>query len=264
MSDFTTRPEILGTFGVVTSTHWLASATGMEISGKGRQRLRCRGGHRLCPAGRRAAPVRPGRRGADHSHRRRLGRRQGDLRPGDGAGGGDHRRLPRPGARPGAGLGAAGGSGAGRLRRLDAAAARPWHHAPRRRARPGHRLRRERLSGGPQHHQHDHRGARAVRDRMADLGRRLSPRRRPAGARHYLPQPGPCGDLRAPRRGGGRRRPGRRDRGGAPRLVAGLHRRGDRPLLPRDRGHGRLGANATGVFSPATTWPPGGPPTRSR
>ena len=26
---FTTRPEILGTFGVVASTHWLASATGM-------------------------------------------------------------------------------------------------------------------------------------------------------------------------------------------------------------------------------------------
>ena len=28
---FTTRPEIHGTFGVVTSTHWLASATGMNI-----------------------------------------------------------------------------------------------------------------------------------------------------------------------------------------------------------------------------------------
>jgi gamma-glutamyltranspeptidase/glutathione hydrolase len=28
---FTTRPEIKGTFGVVTSTHWLASATGMRM-----------------------------------------------------------------------------------------------------------------------------------------------------------------------------------------------------------------------------------------
>ncbi|MCB8823051.1 gamma-glutamyltransferase family protein [Microvirga rosea] len=28
---FTTRPEILGTFGVVTSTHWLASAAGMAM-----------------------------------------------------------------------------------------------------------------------------------------------------------------------------------------------------------------------------------------
>ncbi len=32
---FTTRPEILGTFGVVTSTHWLASAVGMSILEKG-------------------------------------------------------------------------------------------------------------------------------------------------------------------------------------------------------------------------------------
>jgi gamma-glutamyltranspeptidase/glutathione hydrolase len=35
MADFTTRPEILGTFGVVTSTHWLASAVGMSILEKG-------------------------------------------------------------------------------------------------------------------------------------------------------------------------------------------------------------------------------------
>ena len=32
---FTTRPEILGTFGVVTSTHWLASSTGMAMLEKG-------------------------------------------------------------------------------------------------------------------------------------------------------------------------------------------------------------------------------------
>jgi gamma-glutamyltranspeptidase/glutathione hydrolase len=32
---FTTRPEIMGTFGVVASTHWLASATGMAILEKG-------------------------------------------------------------------------------------------------------------------------------------------------------------------------------------------------------------------------------------
>ncbi|RWQ12607.1 gamma-glutamyltransferase family protein [Mesorhizobium sp.] len=31
MTVFTTRPEILGTFGVVTSTHWIASAVGMNI-----------------------------------------------------------------------------------------------------------------------------------------------------------------------------------------------------------------------------------------
>ncbi|SHE34173.1 gamma-glutamyltransferase 2. Threonine peptidase. MEROPS family T03 [Loktanella atrilutea] len=32
---FTTRPEILGTFGVATSTHWIASAVGMSILEKG-------------------------------------------------------------------------------------------------------------------------------------------------------------------------------------------------------------------------------------
>ncbi len=35
MPDFTTRPEIRGTFGVVTSTHWIASAIGMSILEKG-------------------------------------------------------------------------------------------------------------------------------------------------------------------------------------------------------------------------------------
>jgi gamma-glutamyltranspeptidase / glutathione hydrolase len=35
MPGFTTRPEIRGTFGVVASTHWLASAVGMSILEKG-------------------------------------------------------------------------------------------------------------------------------------------------------------------------------------------------------------------------------------
>ena len=35
MQKFTTRPEIRGTFGVVTSTHWIASATGFGILEKG-------------------------------------------------------------------------------------------------------------------------------------------------------------------------------------------------------------------------------------
>src|SRR5258707_13065022 len=32
---FTTRPELRGTFGVVASTHWLASAVGMSILERG-------------------------------------------------------------------------------------------------------------------------------------------------------------------------------------------------------------------------------------
>ncbi|ORE92548.1 gamma-glutamyltransferase [Stappia sp. 22II-S9-Z10] len=31
MTPFTTRPELLGTFGVVTSTHWIATAAGMKM-----------------------------------------------------------------------------------------------------------------------------------------------------------------------------------------------------------------------------------------
>jgi len=35
VSSFTTRPEITGTFGVVTSTHWIATAVGMSILERG-------------------------------------------------------------------------------------------------------------------------------------------------------------------------------------------------------------------------------------
>ena len=35
MQAFTTRPEIQGTFGVVASTHWLATATGMATLERG-------------------------------------------------------------------------------------------------------------------------------------------------------------------------------------------------------------------------------------
>ena len=33
--EFSTRPEILGTFGVVASTHWIASAVGMGVLERG-------------------------------------------------------------------------------------------------------------------------------------------------------------------------------------------------------------------------------------
>jgi gamma-glutamyltranspeptidase/glutathione hydrolase len=34
-SEFTTRPELAGTFGMVASTHWLASAAGQSVLEKG-------------------------------------------------------------------------------------------------------------------------------------------------------------------------------------------------------------------------------------
>ena len=79
---FTTRPEIAGSFGVVASTHWIASQVGMARAGAGRQRLRRGGRGRLHAAGRGAAPERPGRRRADHPARRQVGRAARDLRPG--------------------------------------------------------------------------------------------------------------------------------------------------------------------------------------
>ena len=41
MSKFTTRPEIVGNFGVVTSTHWIASAIGMSILEKNGNAFDC-------------------------------------------------------------------------------------------------------------------------------------------------------------------------------------------------------------------------------
>src|SRR3954464_3191882 len=41
---FTTRPEIDGTFGVVTSTHWIATAVGMAAPGKGGNAVGAAGG----------------------------------------------------------------------------------------------------------------------------------------------------------------------------------------------------------------------------
>src|ERR671921_710387 len=35
MTAFTTRPELTGTFGMVASTHWLASAAGMAVLEQG-------------------------------------------------------------------------------------------------------------------------------------------------------------------------------------------------------------------------------------
>ena len=61
---FTTRPELRGTFGMVASTHWLASAVGHVGARARRQRVRRRGRGRLRAAGRRAAPQRAGRRRA--------------------------------------------------------------------------------------------------------------------------------------------------------------------------------------------------------
>ena len=118
-------------------------------AGARRQRLRRRRRHGLHAAGGGAAPVRARRRRAGDALRRQGGQARRRVRPGAGAGGRDHRPLPRPPRprhrarhRPAAGL------RAGHLRDLHDDPARLRHHAAARRAGAGHRLRPQRLSAG--------------------------------------------------------------------------------------------------------------------
>ena len=61
---FTTRPELRGTFGMVASTHWLASAAGMAVLERGGNAFDAAVATGLHAPGGRAAPERPGRRRA--------------------------------------------------------------------------------------------------------------------------------------------------------------------------------------------------------
>ena len=248
---FTTRPELVGTFGVVATTHWLASAAGMAVAGERRQRLRRGGGRRLRAADRRAASERPGRRSADPALRRRAPS--------------EPRRALRPGRRPGRrhhrGTTAAWGSTS-----CPAPACSPPSCPARstpgccccattapgaaRRAGAGDRLRRATASrccrGSP-------RRSRAVAEFFTEDWPTSAaiwlPGRRGAAAGHAVPQPRARRDLPAdPRRGrGGRRRPGGADRARPARpFYRGFVAEAIDELLPDRRGHGRHGRGARG------------------
>ena len=255
---FTTRPEIEGTFGVVTSTHWIATAVGMATLEKGGNAfdaavataftLQVVEPHLNGPGG--DVPV--------ILHDVRKGKTGGDLRAGPGAGRRHHQALPRrtgPRSRPG--HRAAGRLRSRHLRHLDDVAARLRHHAACRRARARDRLCAEtaiRWSSGS--------APPSTRSRTssASIGR---PPPRFICLTAKCRSPARCSPIRRwprPTRACCARRKARRQSRQAEIerarkvVVAGLRRRGDRPLLPHAGSHGHQRRASPRRAHRPTTW----------
>ena len=241
---FTTRPELRGTFGMVASTHWLASQTGMAVLERGGNAfdaavatgfvLQVVEPHLNGPGGEVPGGLLVGRA-------RRAARA---LRAGRRSRGRDDRALPRARPRADPGDRRARRVRAGRVRRLAAPAPRVRHVAPRGRARVRDRLRGARLPAA----RADPRDDRARTEELLASW--------PGSRDLYLPAPEPGALFRNPALAATYRRIVEESRGGsredeiekrASRVLRGLRRGGDRPLL---RGRGRAAHRAT-------TWPPG-------
>ena len=189
---FTTRPELRGTFGMVASTHWLASAAGMAVLERGGNAfdaavatgltLQVVEPHLNGPGGDLPVVLWSAERGEP------LVR----LRAGHRAGGGVDRAVPRarPRARPRDWSPRC--VRPRRVRRLDAAAAGVRDARARGRPRLCDRLCGGRLPGRTRDHRHD-RGDAGSAGRLAGLSGAVSPR---AASRHALPEPGARCDLR--------------------------------------------------------------------
>ena len=185
---FTTRPEIEGTFGVVTSTHWIATAVGMGILEKGGNAfdagvataftLQVVEPHLNGPGG--DVPI--------IVHDTKRGRTEVICGQGPAPGEGDHRALPQRRPGDGARHRAAGRLRSRHVRILDAAAARLRHDAAARRAGARDRLCPRRLSAGRARGR-DHPDRRAdVSQALDDIGGGLSAEQRSAQTRHAVHQ----------------------------------------------------------------------------
>ncbi len=173
---FTTRPEIDGTFGVVTSTHWIATAVGMGTLE--------RGGNAFDAAVATAFTLQvvephlngPGGDVPVLLYDVKQGKARADLRPGPRPGRRHHRALQERRPRHGARHRPARRLHARHVRHLDAAAARLRHDEARRRADARDLLRAERPSAGRARQRHHPDGREAVPRSLADLGGDLSAR----------------------------------------------------------------------------------------
>ena len=264
---FTTRPEILGTFGVVTSTHWLGSAAGMAMLERGGNAfdacvatgfvLQVVEPHLVGPAGEVPAVFYSAQNAQD----------RGAVRARHGSGRRHHRALSTRGPEAHSRQRPAGNRRPRCVRRLDDSAARPWHHAAARGSGTCHLLRRAWPPAAPARFRR-HQGPEGIfRDRMAYIGRGVLAGRKRSGSHDAVPQSAALAETwkrilkEAEAKGGNREAEIEAARDG---FLQRLRRRGHRPLFALERSDGSDAERVIAALSLATIWPDGPQATTRR